>query len=79
MDSETNETKQNEQARAAGKRGGDKVLKMRGPEHYRRIGSLGGKTVSRDREHMRRIGSLGGRSRVAKGRRPEPEGGPVVG
>lgn len=47
-----------EQAREAGRKGGEAVSQNR--EHMARIGRKGGEAVSRDREHMAQIGRKGG-------------------
>jgi general stress protein YciG len=49
-----------EEARAAGRKGGETVSRNR--EHMARIGRKGGQAVSRNREHMARIGRKGGES-----------------
>jgi uncharacterized protein len=50
-----------EEAREAGKKGGEVVSKDR--EHMADIGKKGGEAVSQDREHMADIGKKGGESR----------------
>jgi general stress protein YciG len=49
----------------AGRRGGEKVAKERGPEFYREIGRKGGEKVAEERgsEFYREIGRKGGESR----------------
>ncbi len=47
-----------EEARAAGRKGGEVVSRNR--EHMASIGRKGGEAVSRDREHMAMIGRKGG-------------------
>ncbi len=47
-----------EEAREAGKKGGETVSQDR--EHMSDIGKKGGETVSQDREHMSDIGKKGG-------------------
>lgn len=47
-----------EEARAAGKKGGEVVSKNRA--HMAQIGRRGGERVSQDREHMAQIGRRGG-------------------
>lgn len=47
----------------AGKLGGEKVARERGPEFYSEIGKKGGEAVSKDREHMAEIGRKGGEAR----------------
>jgi general stress protein YciG len=49
-----------EEARAAGRKGGETVSRNR--EHMARIGRKGGQAVSRNREHMAQIGRKGGES-----------------
>ena len=49
-----------EEAKAAGKLGGDLIAHDR--EHMAAIGQLGGLKTSVDREHMRKIGKRGGHS-----------------
>src|SRR5947207_563571 len=50
-----------EEARAAGRKGGEAVSRNR--EHMAEIGRKGGEAVSRDREHMAEIGREGGEAR----------------
>jgi general stress protein YciG len=50
-----------EEARAAGKKGGETVSQDK--EHMSEIGKKGGETVSQDKEHMSEIGKKGGESR----------------
>ena len=50
-----------EEAREAGKKGGETVSKDR--EHMADIGKKGGEAVSQDRGHMADIGKKGGESR----------------
>lgn len=50
-----------EEARVAGKKGGEAVSKNK--SHMSKIGSAGGKAVSSDHEHMSRIGRMGGEAR----------------
>lgn len=52
-----------EEARAAGRKGGESVSRDR--QHMAEIGRKGGKAVSRDREHMAEIGRKGGERRSA--------------
>ncbi len=49
----------------AGRKGGEKVARERGPEFYRRIGKKGGEKVAEKRgtEFYREIGRKGGESR----------------
>jgi hypothetical protein len=47
-----------EEARAAGRKGGETVSKDRA--HMAKIGRKGGETVSQDRDHMAAIGRKGG-------------------
>lgn len=47
-----------EEARAAGRKGGEVVSQNR--EHMAEIGAKGGEAVSRDRAHMAQIGAKGG-------------------
>lgn len=54
-----------EEARAAGRKGGEAVSRDR--EHMADIGRKGGESVSKNREHMAKIGRKGGQSR-GKGR-----------
>lgn len=49
------------EAREAGKKGGETVSQDRG--HMSDIGEKGGEAVSQDREHMAEIGRKGGQSR----------------
>lgn len=49
-----------EEARAAGRKGGERVSRNR--EHMAQIGRKGGQAVSRNREHMAQIGRKGGES-----------------
>ncbi len=51
-----------EEARAAGRKGGQRVSRNR--EHMAAIGRKGGETVSRDRSHMAAIGREGGQGRT---------------
>lgn len=55
-----------EQARAAGRKGGETVSQNR--EHMVEIGRRGGETTSKDRGHMREIGRTGGEAVQASGR-----------
>lgn len=55
-----------DEARAAGRKGGEAVSKNR--EHMANIGRAGGEAVSKDREHMSRIGREGGEARGARAR-----------
>jgi general stress protein YciG len=52
----------------AGRKGGEKVARERGPEFYREIGRKGGEKVSEERgsEFYREIGRKGGESRGNK-------------
>jgi uncharacterized protein len=52
----------------AGRKGGQKVAKERGPEFYRQIGKKGGEKVAavRGSEFYREIGRKGGESRGAR-------------
>lgn len=52
----------------AGRRGGEKVARERGPEFYRAIGKKGGEKVAEQRgsEFYREIGRKGGESRGNK-------------
>jgi general stress protein YciG len=52
----------------AGKKGGEKVAKERGPEFYREIGRKGGEKMAEERgsEFFRKIGRKGGESRGNK-------------
>jgi Small hydrophilic plant seed protein. len=54
----------------AGRIGGEKVARERGPEFYRQIGKKGGERVAEQRgsEFYRTIGRKGGESRSAKRR-----------
>jgi len=49
-----------EEAREAGRKGGETVSKDR--EHMAEIGRKGGEAVSENREHMSEIGSKGGKN-----------------
>lgn len=53
-----------EEAREAGKKGGESVSKDR--EHMAEIGRKGGQAVSQDRSHMANIGRKGGANRSKK-------------
>lgn len=57
----------------AGKLGGEKVARERGPEFYSEIGKKGGETVSQDRERMAEIGKKGGEARGQVGAESEEE------
>jgi len=69
----------------AGRKGGEKVARERGPEFYREIGRKGGEKVAEERgsEFYKEIGRKGGESRgskiigtkVARGRRRRAEVG----
>ncbi len=52
----------------AGRKGGEKVARERGPEFYRQIGRKGGERVAEERgtEFYREIGRKGGESRGSK-------------
>jgi general stress protein YciG len=52
----------------AGRKGGQKVARERGPEFYRTIGKKGGEKVAQERgpEFYREIGRKGGESRENK-------------
>jgi general stress protein YciG len=52
----------------AGRKGGQKVARERGPEFYRQIGKKGGEKVAEERgtEFYREIGRRGGESRGAR-------------
>lgn len=52
----------------AGRKGGQKVARERGPEFYRAIGRKGGEKVAEQRgsEFFREIGKKGGESRGSK-------------
>jgi general stress protein YciG len=65
-----------EEARAAGRKGGEAVSRNR--QHMSEIGRRGGEAVSRDRGHMSTIGREGGQS--SHGRRPQdtPNNNPAV-
>ena len=52
-----------DEARAAGRKGGQAVSKDR--QHMASIGRQGGEAVSRDRDHMARIGREGGEARAS--------------
>lgn len=58
-----------DEARAAGRKGGEAVSKDR--EHMAKIGRAGGEAVSKDREHMSRIGREGGEARGNRARQPQ--------
>ncbi|MGE5556413.1 MAG: KGG domain-containing protein [Methanocella sp.] len=55
----------------AGRIGGEKVARERGPEFFRQIGKKGGERVAEQRgsEFYREIGRKGGESRSSKSRR----------
>lgn len=55
----------------AGRIGGEKVARERGPEFFRQIGKKGGERVAAQRgsEFYREIGRKGGKSRSSKSRR----------
>ncbi|SFM16779.1 KGG domain-containing protein [Nitrosomonas communis] len=55
-----------EEAREAGRKGGETVSKDR--EHMADIGRKGGESTSQDKEHMSEIGSKGGKSSHGGGR-----------
>lgn len=57
-----------DEARAAGRKGGEAVSKDR--DHMAKIGRAGGEAVSKDREHMSRIGREGGEARGSRARSP---------
>jgi len=57
-----------DEARAAGRKGGEAVSKDR--DHMAKIGRAGGEAVSKDREHMSRIGREGGEARGSRARQP---------
>ena len=52
-----------DEARAAGRKGGETVSKNR--DHMAEIGRQGGEAVSKDREHMSKIGREGGEARAS--------------
>lgn len=58
-----------DEARAAGRKGGEAVSKDR--DHMAKIGRAGGEAVSKDREHMSRIGREGGEARGNRARQPQ--------
>lgn len=60
----------------AGRKGGQKVAKERGPEFYREIGRKGGEKVAAQRgsEYFREIGKKGGESRGIKGASSKKKG-----
>lgn len=60
-----------DEARAAGRKGGEAVSKDR--DHMAKIGRAGGEAVSKDREHMSRIGREGGEARGNRSRQHQPE------
>lgn len=67
-----------EEARAAGRKGGEAVSQNR--EHMAEIGAKGGEVVSRDRAHMAQIGAKGGQAsgsnrRSAEGPLARKQGG----
>lgn len=55
----------------AGRIGGEKIARERGPEFFRQIGKKGGERVAAQRgsEFYREIGRKGGKSRSSKSRR----------
>lgn len=53
-----------EEAREAGKKGGESVSQNR--NHMASIGRKGGQAVSKDRSHMANIGRKGGKRRTKK-------------
>lgn len=57
----------------AGRLGGKKLAKERGPEYYRAIGRKGGATVKAryGRDYFSNIGMKGGKARVAASREEE--------
>ena len=61
----------------AGRMGGDKVSRERGPEFYREIGKKGGERVAEQRgsEFYREIGRKGGASRGNKSTRTKGNSG----
>ena len=61
----------------AGRIGGEKVARERGPEFYRQIGKKGGETVAEQRgsEFYRTIGRKGGESRSTKSKTSGSIGG----
>jgi general stress protein YciG len=59
-----------DEARAAGKKGGEVVSQNR--RHMAEIGKKGGERVSQDREHMASIGRKGGESRGGVKLEPPP-------
>jgi general stress protein YciG len=66
-----------DEARSAGRKGGEAVSKDRG--HMAKIGRAGGEAVSKDRGHMAKIGREGGEARGSRARqgaeRPEDDAG----
>ncbi len=61
-------TKKKMTRQEAGRKGGEKVARERGPEFYRAIGRKGGEKVASERgpEFYREIGRKGGESRENK-------------
>ena len=60
-----NEARRKMTRQEAGRKGGEKVSRERGPEFYRKIGKKGGEKVAEERgsEFYRAIGRKGGESR----------------
>lgn len=61
-----------EQARAAGKKGGNSLLASRGPEYFKEIGKKGGRCHSK--EHMSALGKKGGAAAALKRLGPDGPG-----
>lgn len=62
----------------AGRKGGEKVARERGPKFYREIGRKGGEKVAEERgsEFYREIGRKGGESMGNRNRTAGTKGGP---
>ncbi len=66
-----------EEARAAGRKGGQSVSRNR--EHMSAIGRKGGESVSRDRSHMAAIGREGGQGNADSATAPRRTQGDATG
>lgn len=62
-----------EEAREAGRKGGEAVVEEYGHEHMAQIGRKGGETVSENRAHMAEIGRKGGEKRGLQRKRLKEE------
>lgn len=76
-----NEERRKMTRQEAGRKGGEKVARERGPEFYRAIGRKGGEKVAEERgsEFYRQIGRKGGESRRSVKRTTRTKGGPCKG